>query len=101
MLQIKEIREKKGLTQYDLADMLHITQQRISSYENGKREPDLQTLQQLADVLNVTTDTLLGRKSNSDFLNFEVIISKYNPPSENQKELIRDLIEVVLKNNKK
>lgn len=96
MLQIKEIRKKQGLTQYDLADKLQTTQQRISSYENGKREPDLVTLSQIADILNVSTDTLLGRQQNSFDINS--IILKYSPPTEKQKKLIHELVEVILKN---
>lgn len=96
MLHIKEIRKKQGLTQYDLADKLQTTQQRISSYENGKREPDLVTLSQIADILNVSTDTLLGRQQNSFDINS--IILKYDPPTEKQKKLIYELVEVILKN---
>ncbi len=37
-----------------------MTQQRISSYEKGKREPDIETLKQFANFFGCTIDFLLG-----------------------------------------
>lgn len=68
MLRIEELRKKMGLSQEDLAKKLNMTQQRISAYEKGKREPDLETLKLFADFFNVSTDYLLGK---SDIRNIE------------------------------
>ena len=40
---------------------MKMTQQRISAYEKGKREPDIETIKQLANFFGVTTDFLLGK----------------------------------------
>ncbi len=61
MNRITILRKKEKLSQSELAEKLNISQQSISSYENGKREPDNETLKKLADFFNVTTDYLLGR----------------------------------------
>lgn len=61
MLRLEELRKKMGLSQEDLAKKINMTQQRISAYEKGKREPDLETLKVLADFFGVTTDFLLGK----------------------------------------
>ena len=61
MLRLEELRKKMGLSQEDLAKKINMTQQRISAYEKGKREPDLETLKMLANFFGVTTDFLLGK----------------------------------------
>lgn len=59
--RLKLFREKEGMLQKELADKLQITQQTISLYESGKREPDYDTLKKIADCFNTSTDYLLGR----------------------------------------
>lgn len=44
MNRIKDLRLEKGVSQNKLAKALGLTQQAISAYENGLREPDLETL---------------------------------------------------------
>ena len=58
---LKELRTEKGLPQSSLAELLGITQDSISLWENGKRIPDTQYLVKLADIFSVATDYLLGR----------------------------------------
>lgn len=62
MLNIKIARIKQGLTQHQLAEKLGVTNNDISRYETGRMKPSLEKLVILADVLNVTTDYLLGRE---------------------------------------
>lgn len=71
--RLKELREINGLTQKDLANELNyllntnkIYPQTISYWENG-REPNLQTVVQLANYFNVPTDYLLGNTDKLDF----------------------------------
>jgi transcriptional regulator with XRE-family HTH domain len=58
--RLAELRKKKGLTQYELADLLNLTRGQVGNYEQGKRQPDFDILQLFADFFNVTTDYLLG-----------------------------------------
>lgn len=60
MLKIKELREEKGLMQKELGDIIGISQNTLSQYENGKREPDYETLKKIAEYFDVSTDYLLG-----------------------------------------
>lgn len=62
--KLRELRELKGLSQEELGKVLNKTKNNISQYETGKREPDLETLNKIADFFNVTTDYLLGRTDN-------------------------------------
>lgn len=60
--RLKELRQSKGITQKELARELgYANQQSIANYENGGREPRLQTLIKLADYFNVSIDYLVGR----------------------------------------
>ncbi len=54
-------RKKLGLTQDKLAEMMGVTAQAVSKWENDQSCPDITTLPQLADIFGTTTDELLGR----------------------------------------
>ena len=56
----KELRKRKGLTQIDLAQILHVNQTTISKWEKGKTIPDILTLNELSNFFNVSIDYLLG-----------------------------------------
>src|SRR5690554_2966220 len=64
--RLKSLREKEGLTQQELADILQITRSALSLYETNKREPDNETMKKFADHFDVTTDYLLGRADKPD-----------------------------------
>lgn len=63
MLKLQEIREQRNIMQKELALKLNKTRACISSWETNKTEPDLQSLINLADILEVSTDYLLGRSN--------------------------------------
>lgn len=54
-------RQEQGLTQHELAERIGISRGALSLYELGKRNPDFETLEKIAQILNVSTDYLLGR----------------------------------------
>lgn len=62
--RITKARKKLNLNQKELADKCGITEATLSRYENGLREPKSEIVVKMADVLNVTTDYLLGRNDN-------------------------------------
>ena len=57
---LKILREKKQITQQQLADKLKISRSTIGMYENGSREPDFETLELIADFFNINMDRLIG-----------------------------------------
>jgi len=59
--RIRALREKRRLKQSDVAHALQISPQAVSKWERGENAPDLAVLLDLARVLGVTTDWLLGR----------------------------------------
>ena len=56
---IKELRKQKGLTQKELADLLHVTSQAVSRWENGEVEPSVDTIRSMANIFEVTTDEII------------------------------------------
>ena len=57
--KIRDLRKQKGVSQATIAEFLGITKQAYSLYETGKREPDFETLLQLAEYFGTDTDSLL------------------------------------------
>ena len=53
---LKEIRLKRGLTQREVADFLHISPQSISKWENGEATPSIEFLPLLANLFDCKTD---------------------------------------------
>ena len=57
---LKYYRIQKGMSQESLAAKIFVTRQTISNYENGKSEPNLDTISKLAEVLEVRQEDLLN-----------------------------------------
>lgn len=58
-IQIKRAREKKHLTQEQLAEMVNLSTTHISVIERGVKAPKLETFIDIANALDVTSDSLL------------------------------------------
>jgi len=76
--KISRERRLNGLTQEGLAKKVGISRSALSHYEKDRREPDYETLDELADFFEVSTDFLLGR-------------------TDKQKETTNDELEKLLK----
>lgn len=63
-MRLRELRNKNGLTQNEIATKLSVSGQTILNWENGIYEPKIYQLIQLADLFNVSVDYLIERKSN-------------------------------------
>lgn len=61
-LNLKELRILARLKQIDLARILNTTQRKISYWESGKIEPDLDSLWLISDYFNISIDELIGRE---------------------------------------
>ena len=59
---LKKIREIKGLSQTELAKRSGLQPSAVSHFETGRRAPSFDNLKRLADILEVTTDFLIGRE---------------------------------------
>lgn len=57
-----ELRLEKGISQRKLGEDLGVVNQTISFWENGKREPDMDTLLKIAKYFNVSLEYLFGQE---------------------------------------
>lgn len=110
MNRIKMLREELNITQQELADKINGAKSTIAMYEKGDRKPSMEVLVKLSEIFNCSIDYLLGKsdirnpEQQDDPLGLAKIgfsMKNYTPPTETQKEQIKSLIEVILKDNKK
>ena len=74
--KIKELRMSKSLTQKELGQRMGISQQQIAQYENGKLKPKIETLQKIADALEVPRNLIfenLNTPEKSELVKSELI----------------------------
>ena len=60
--QIKEMRDRMGMSQRDLAARLGLSPGAVALWELGRTNPTMENLLALADVLDCTLDELFGRE---------------------------------------
>lgn len=77
--RLRAARKKKGWTQTEVCEILHLKNSRLSGYERDYREPDVKTLTELADLYKVSIDWLCGRKEGSS-LSGECCLSSIEDP---------------------
>lgn len=58
-IKLKAAREKKGLTQQQLADLTHVSKKHIQNCERGLKNPSFEILCALIPVLDVSLDSLI------------------------------------------
>lgn len=58
--KLAELRKKNNLTQQELGDILCVSYQTISKWENGVSYPDMSVLPQISTYFGVSVDALLG-----------------------------------------
>ena len=63
--KLKFLREKNGLKQKDLGNVLNYGSTTISNYESGRNEPSFADLCKIADYFDVSVDYLIGRYENN------------------------------------
>lgn len=64
IVRLKELRERRHMSQVFLGMELNISQNAISQYETGIREADYKTMIAIADYFDVSLDYLFGRTEN-------------------------------------
>lgn len=65
--KIKELREKKKIFQQELADALSVSKSTVAMWETNKREPDLDTIDRIAEYFSVPVDYLISETIKLNF----------------------------------
>ena len=73
---IKKLRTQKDITQEQLAERLHVTRQAVSNWENGKTQPDVETLSMLAECFEISVEELIYGKKEEPAKEKKVVIEK-------------------------
>ena len=113
---IKMLREKRNMTQSELADTLFVSFQAVSSWERGLTSPDFENAVRLAEIFGVTVDSLLhdteaellvgvdGGGSKTEFLLFQSdgvvlnrILTEGSNPNDRKHLNVADVLEDGLK----
>jgi len=86
--RLKELRTQKGIYQKELAEVLGVSRPTITQYEQGKRNPDTDMLNNIADYFEVSVDYLLGRTNKkNEMAKLEKIAPKGTLELLNEEEL--------------
>lgn len=106
--RLKSLRKKAGLTQKQIAEKLQVGQNSYSNWEKGKRTPIQPTIEKLAEILNTSTDYLLGKTDIPDRdLEIDIDIAIENsvaydgtPITDNDREIIKNFLKDYFSNKK-
>ena len=63
MSVIRDLRQKKGITQSELASLCDVHQTAVSQWEKGRTLPDKSALIRLSDIFGVSIDTLMNKNT--------------------------------------
>ena len=58
--RIKQLRKKKGISQSELAELIGVKTNTVSTWERGTRKPDFEALNLLSDYFEVSFEYILG-----------------------------------------
>lgn len=58
--RLRDLRNEKKLTQDDLGKMLNVSGKTIGAWERDSRQPNIEAINKIASIFNVSTDYLLG-----------------------------------------
>jgi len=98
MNNMKKIRESLQLTQVKVANDLKLSRQVYNFYENGKRNPDMQTLIKIADYYGVSIDYLLGRTNviKPENIDENDLLAKLNTADSETKASVEQFLNYLL-----
>lgn len=93
--RLREMRQRRKLSQTQLALKLHVTPGAVSQWEKGLTRPTFETLDTLAETLDTTMAYLLGSTDDPRRVSYDDLSAEY------EEELNRDLIRWSLDEDKR
>ena len=95
--KLKVVRMQKGLSQAALGKLLGVQAQTVGRWENGKSKPNLETLNKLCEILDVTLHYFISEEHVDYQLNLEetFIINKFRELNDDGKKMIINLLNMI------
>ena len=94
--RLKDLLDKRGMTQRALAEKLNTTEISVSRYVSGNRTPNIETTVEIADILNVSLNDLVGidpPAKERPAPDIGVLVSCYTKASEADRKVIWSLLD--------
>ena len=89
--KLKDIRKRFGLSQEQLAQIINVSRQAITKWENDGGLPDVSNLQELSKVFGITVDYLLNDENNLQALSMRKELNKEK--YKNKLTMYREVLE--------
>ena len=105
--RIRELRSARRMSQTELAKAIHVSQQAITKWENGKSEPSSSAIDDIANYFNVSSDYLLERTSektpNKDLSKNQKLVAYSIDPniSDEERKDIIEMVKIAMKNRRR
>lgn len=95
--KLKSARKRKGLSQAALGKLLGVKAQTIGRWETGKSEPNVETLNKLCEILDVTLHYLISEEHIDYQLTLDetFIIKKYRELNDDGKSIVINLLKMM------
>lgn len=97
--RLQQLREMRGVTQKEIEEKTGIFQASLSAYEHGRREPNLATIEKLAEAIGVRMIDFFPNENEGQAL--PAFEDGINPLSKEEKELVEYYREVTHPKEKK
>ncbi|GAA0490994.1 helix-turn-helix transcriptional regulator [Salinibacillus aidingensis] len=78
--RLSYLRKKHNFNQDEMSKKIGVARTTYAMYEQGRRNPDYEVLEKIADFFEVTTDYLLGRSDNPEMTEEEAFDAFINDP---------------------
>ena len=95
--KLKAARKQKGLSQAALGKLLSVQAQTVGRWETGKSKPNLETVNKLCEILDVSLHYFISEEYIDYQLNFEetFIINKFRELNDDGKKMIINLLKMI------
>jgi len=93
---LKSVREQRGLTQTELGTRAGISAASVSHFETGQRLPSLESLVRIADALEVSIDSLLGRTARDEGAHVDPVFLRASRASAQTLDVVRRVTAALL-----
>lgn len=100
-IRLRAARDLRGYSQAELGKLANMPPSSVAHFETGSRKPSFDTLRNLANALNVTTDYLIGRADSPTQAEVgDALYRDVGNLTGKDRELARDFVQMLANRNK-